>query len=564
MRGILDRCMRSFRLAIALKLAPAAVVGGLIAAFSPAAPAFAGTVDVSGGEAHGQRGDGTMSPAARAAMLRGPLPASAAIVAAKAAADRAYDAAMRTAPPPSPTIPAAAGGSPSPRSPVIVSPLAGQFDANSTPPDTTGASGTTRFVQLVNSRFEIVDRATNAVLSAGTLNALAGWGSLVNSFDPQIIWDPTTDRFYYAMDSVVSATNNRIAFGFSKSSSPSTAADWCKYSIAYGSVFPDYPKLGDNQYFILIGVNDFDSLGSFLRSDLIAMPKPIGSGTISTCPTFTELKNSRAKIFQDLRNAASQQLFSPTPANSADTGVNGYVVAINLFIPSTSLWIVPANGPAAGLPTISAARSVTIPATSIPPGAAQPGVTQKLDTSDTRMTQANLGRNPLRSNTLSLWTQQTVANGTTGSKIQYYEIRPDVLSPILRRTGTIGTAGVFYFNAAISSDRRVDGATVANGDSFVIGYNVSSTSINPRIVMGSSVSSGILTFTTVRNSTGPYVDFACAAPGDTCRWGDYSGAAPDPRPIGSTRAVALTNQYASGGTSTAQSNWRTRIWWAQP
>ena len=131
---------------------------------------------------------------------------------------------------------AAAGGAASPQAPVVSLAFAGQSDSGVAPPDTTGAVGTTRIIELVNRRYMITNRA-GTLLSSNTLNVLAGWGTGVNSFDPQIIWDGTTNRFYYAMDSVVCSTDNRLAFGFSKSSSPNTAADWCKYYINYGSLF---------------------------------------------------------------------------------------------------------------------------------------------------------------------------------------------------------------------------------------------------------------------------------------------------------------------------------------
>ncbi len=551
-----------------MKFLPAAALACGLALWPMAASA--GAEAVTGAVANGEPGDGTINSAAAAAMLHGPLPASAAHVAAKAAANRAYDEAMKRNPqgPLGAAELEAAGGSASPQVPTILTSMGGRYDASLTPPDTTGAAGTTRYVQLVNSRFGIIDRSTDTLLAGGTLNALAGFGSAVFSFDPQIIWDPTTKRFYYAMDSVFSSTDNRIAFGFSKSDSPNTASDWCKYSIAnYGAKFPDFPKLGDNRHFILIGVNVYDGAGTFLRSDLIAMPKPIGAGTISTCPTLAQLKNGRSVIFKDLRDADGKKVFSPTPANEIDTIDYGYAVAqnVSLALSAGKLWIVPVTGPSSGLPLLLAARGVAIPGISIPPNAAQPTFTQRLDTSDTRPTQAVLARNPLRSDAPSLWTQQTIANGSTGSKIQYYEIQPNLTSPLLLRSGTLATPGAFLFNAAISPDRRVDGTTIANGGSFVIGYSVSNPSINPRIVMASSVNGAAHTVRIVKNGSGPYRDFSCSTSGSTCRWGDYSGAAPDPRPVGSTRAVALTNQFSPGGAMpTSQANWRTWIWFAAP
>jgi hypothetical protein len=515
--------------------------------------------------APGTNGNGTMSAAAARAMKYGALPASEADVRAKAAADRAYDEAAAAG-----ALRAGSSGDvvvdpgPAASSPqaVLVSgrSYAGQTDAGSTPPDTTGAVGTTRFVQLVNRRFAIYSRTTssNTLLSSGTLNQLAGWGSNVNSFDPQIIWDPTTNRFYYAMDSILSSTDNRIAFGWSKTSSPSTAADWCKYSHAYGSEFPDFPKLGDSRFSFMYGVNTY--LSSFVRSDLTVWPKPAAG---STCPAPPQ-----GRILKDLRDTSgSNKIFSPTPANGIDAHNFGYAIARSLGVPSSSLWIKPVETTSSSaIPSFKPTRTVSLSTSyTVPPSARQPTFTQVLDTSDTRMTQAVFARNPGRSGSpYSLWTQQTVGNGSF-SAIRWYEIDPTFTSPILRRTGLITGASAFVFNAAISPDRRVDGATLQFGDSFVVGYNFSSTSVAARVRSASSLHGGTPGgFLGVVNGS-PYRDFSCAGAGQRCRWGDYSAATPDPRPgTSGSGAVWMTNQFGGTGTATTQANWRTWIWAARP
>ena len=118
---------------------------------------------------------------------------------------------------------------------------------NVAPPDETSAVGTTRYIELVNVNFAIYNKTSNTPISTGSINSLVGAASTDSVFDVQVLWDPTTSRFYYAADDVVSSSDNRLAFGFSKTASPSSAADWCKYSIGFGSVFPDYPKLGDSR-----------------------------------------------------------------------------------------------------------------------------------------------------------------------------------------------------------------------------------------------------------------------------------------------------------------------------
>ena len=152
--------------------------------------------------------------------------------------------------------------------------------------------------------------------------------------------------------------------------------------------------------------------------------------------------------------------------------------------------------------------------------------------------------------------------------MRWYEIDPAPATPVLLRTGSIGSSGNFFFNASISPDRRKDNATVQFGDSFVINYNVSSkvNNISPGIVSASSVSGGGLTFSSIKMAVGPYRDFTCPTPADVCRWGDYSSAMPDPRPTTAGRGeVWITNQYSGvASPSTSSADWRTWIAAVQP
>jgi hypothetical protein len=506
------------------------------------------------------QGDGTLSAAAAAAIARGRLRAGPADIELKAAVNRAHRAQTMA-----PSAPAADAGGPETRKPVIVGghAFAGQSGINSSPPDTTGAIGPTRYIQLVNREVRIYNRSTHATIGNGTLNQLAGMASTVNSFDPQIIWDPTTKRFYYAMDSIVSSTDHKLSFGFSRTASPSNVTtDWCHYVVNYGTPFPDYPKLGDSRYFILIGVNTFNP--NFIRSDLVAIGKP-GKGT--TCPSAGSLAFG-TKL--DLRDTANNQVFTPVPANQIDTNTVGYVAARNLTLPSTSLWFFGVSrNKTTGAPVFGSAKRAVVPSYTTPPDATQPTFTQVLDTLDARPTQAVQAINPDRS-TFSFWVQHTINNGTNNrAVVRWYEINPVPAAPVVLRTGIIGSqSNTHYFNAAISPDRRVDGTTVAFGDSFVVNYNVSSkaNNISPRIVAGSSFNGGALTFALVKGGVGPYRDFTCPNAGNLCRWGDYAAATPDPRPVAGNRGqVWGTNQYSGlANPPSGGANWRTWIFDHQP
>src|SRR5829696_2125075 len=203
-----------------------------------------------------------------------------------------------------------------------------------TPSDSTGAIGPTRYIELINVRYAIYDRTSNRPLNTGTLNELVGEPPPpppgekkgVRVFDPQIIWDSTTRRFYYVALDVYSAIDNRLAFGFSKTASPSSAADFCKYVIKFGPRLPDYPKMGDTKDLLLIGANTFlasitHGLGLYLGSDLVSITKPsAGSG----CPRRSEFT---VDIERKLREAAGGRAWTPVPANQIDPAEGGYVAA---------------------------------------------------------------------------------------------------------------------------------------------------------------------------------------------------------------------------------------------
>ncbi|MCI0601055.1 MAG: hypothetical protein L0Y50_09720 [Beijerinckiaceae bacterium] len=512
--------------------------------------------------------DGTLGGAARVAIEHGPLPTSPATAAAKAAANRA-SAEAETSGAKRPFVRDEAAPGREPGLGQLAPSIAAGFNkqgltgTTGSPPDTTGAIGPTRFVQLVNRRAGIFNRTTGETIGSGTLNQLANVAASVNSFDPQAIWDPDTNRFYYVMDSIFSATDNRLSFGFSKTANPNNVTtDWCHYTLGFGTRFPDYPKLGDSQHFAIIGVNSFNAADVFLGSDLIAISKP-PAGT--SCPSFATFKVGKKN---NLLDSGGAQVATPVPANQIDTNPTGYAVAISDVLPSNKIWFFNLTRNATtGLPVFGSARGVTVPSYAIPANASQPVFTQRLDTLDARNTQAVQAIDPRFGNKFAFWTQHTIASGNV-SAVRWYEIDPVPPTPVILRSGNIARSDRFRFNAAISPDRRRDGAVSQFGDSFVIEYNVSGSvpNISPRIVAASSASGGPISVLLVKNGAGPYRDFTCPFPGDTCRWGDYSGATPDPRPVINGRGVVWgTNQFSGVVNPPANDvNWRTQIFAVKP
>ena len=515
-----------------------------------------------------EQGDGTLSESAKAAMDHGPLPFSNADVDAKAAANRAREAAEKSLNPrplsPAEIAPTGRAGA-GPSAPVIVGGFnqAGQSGSTGTPPDTTGAIGPSSYIQLVNSTAGIYNRYTGALTGTGTLDDLAGVAASQNSFDPQIIWDQGTSRFYYVMDSDLSTTDNRLSFGFSRTPHPSNVTtDWCHYQLSFGARFPDFPKLGDSGHFIIIGVNSFQNHVTFVGTDLIAISKPPGGA--GPCPAQSSFKMG-TKL--NLVDSANNQVFTAVPANQIDWSGTGYVVARNGRLPSTKLWFFRVTRDGNGRPVFGSGRAVTVGSYGVPAAASQPTFTQVLDTSDSRPTQAVQASDP-RLGTYSFYTQHTIASGAA-SAVRWYEIDPLQATPVVLQSGDIGSPGIFAFNAAISPDRRVKmGQASAYGNSFVIEYSMSSKQYNvyPSVIAASSVYGSALSFIEIVAGVGGYRDFHCQNPGDTCRWGDYSSASPDPNaPLPSRGAVWGTNQFSGlANPPPTGVNWTTQIFRLQP
>src|SRR5215204_2237032 len=419
-----------------------------------------------------------------------------------------------------------------------------------TPSDSTGAIGPTRYIELINVRYAIYDRTSNRPLNTGTLNELVGEPPPpppgekkgVKVFDPQIIWDSTTRRFYYVALDVYSAIDNRLAFGFSKTASPSSAADFCKYVIKFGPRLPDYPKLGDTEDLLLIGANTFLSsrLGAHLGSDLVSITKPsAGSG----CPGLSEFT---VDIKRKLRDAAGRRASTPVPANQIDPAQGGYVVATPPDASrggfARSLSVYGASSGADGSLKLGAPKRLKVPFYTIPATAPQPRSNYRIDTLWANITQAILAKDPSRGGKVALWTQHTVLGGS-GAEVRWYEIDP-TSKPSLFQKGTIsGPNGLYAFNGAISPDRQVNGGTSRFGANMVVGFNTSSTEQRPDIRMVSKQGSApVSDQVLIKSSPSVLEDFACVEM-RVCRWGDYSAATPDPNvPAGATTGrVWLTN-----------------------
>jgi hypothetical protein len=531
-----------------------ALAGALIACASLAAPALGSP----GGEGASPRvvpatsdpsADGSLGVAARRALHQGYLvPDQRAYERRKAQAAGRAAAAL--------TRPLSAAG----LAPSTTTSWSGAYDTGFAPSDSTGAVGTQRFIELVNSEFAVYDKSSATPISTGTLNTLAGVSSLDTLFDVQAIWDPTTSRFYYAMIDVESQTQNNLAFGFSKTASPDngSSSEWCKYTIPYGTQFPDFPKLGDSKYYAIIGINVFTG-NLFTGSDALAITKP-QSGT--SCPSSLKLKSK-----SDLMSNDSTLAFTPVPANSIDTKGNGWIAAIPSELPSKRISLFKVKKDDGEAKIQKTATQLKVNQYDTPKNAPQEGNNVKIDTLDGRPTQAVAAIDPAHDDKFVVWTQHTVSGGA-GSKVRWYEIYPS--DPKLIQDGTVSSSSKYVFNGAISPNRAVKGSDSGGGKKMLLNFNTSSSDSFPAIKMVSKTGNDDQSSqVSVKKSPGPIAGFDCSESdqGDPCRWGDYASATPDPS---DSSNVWNVSQWASGNKpacttpANCPATWRSLIFVAKP
>jgi hypothetical protein len=464
------------------------------------------------------------------------------------------------------------GGGPTIFNPPNVSPsFEGTNQAGVTPPDTTGAIGPDRYIETVNTKYAIYSRA-GSLVNTGSLSALTGIpGGFFgyNLSDPQMMWDAKTGRFYYSAvyyDFLLSA--NGIAVGWSKTPSPASASDFCQYAIDFGGELPDYPKLGDSSDFLLYGYNLFGSFGStYEGSGFITLNKPPSGAACAPTSAFSVHTSGV------LHNADGSLAATPVPANLVDDSNGaGYVIANADLTDSAahpggadfaSVYAVTTSGTDANgtpLPTMSGPANVSMPNYQMPSNAPEQGSPYLLDTLDGRFEAAVAATDPQQGGKIALWSAHAVFGGA-GVEERWYEIDPDGGS--LFQWGRATSSSLFIWNGAISPDRANNG-TAAFGDSMAMSVSTSSGATFPALQFiwkqGANAQSPL---TNLSQATGPNVDSSCS---DTspCRWGDYSGASPDPAATGSVGTVWLSNQTNVASSTSSDTDWRTRVFGVKP
>jgi len=422
---------------------------------------------------------------------------------------------------------------------------------NASPSDSTGAIGPANYLEVVNSRVAVFDRNLLPVNASGqpdqaALDAfvnLPGW----DVGDPQIQWDQQSQRWYYLTYATQGSTNG-LAYGWSKTSDPSDlgSGGWCKLLLDTGVLFPDFPKLGHDDGHLIFGANAFGTgLGGiptdqFATALVYTVPKPATNDTSCTAGAAQQFPADTTKPLPANSGAPDDAAFAPVPANTTDASAAGYVVAAD-YPSALSVWQVVGQGAQTQLVP---AGEVPVPQFDFPAQAPQPGSVYQLDTMGAQLTQAVGHRDP-DAGAQAVWTQHTVAGAGGRSVMRWYELVPSNVQQPLRQVGTVSDPVNFVFNGAVSP--------AGDGRDAAVEYNVSGpaqpVAIRARARPGGAPAGYMGQELGLVTSSAALLDHTCgpstatAANPGLCRWGDYSGASPDPL---NDRVVWGTSQYSGG------------------
>lgn len=428
------------------------------------------------------------------------------------------------------------------------------------PPDTTGSIGPNGYVEEVNDGIAVFDRSDLARI-AGPMPNEEFMHSPFLTFvsDPQMQWDQRAGRWLYlALSFSIDFSDLQptgptyLLFGFSRTGDATDlSGGWCHYSLASGyapdgrPLLDDYPKLGHDDRHLVFGDNVYALAGAnqtFVTARIWSVPMP-PSGPLVSCPSALAAA-SFGSPQQPLRTPAGALAFTPVPANTIGPSGVDYVVAADdpTLGPRNHItaWHVAGS---ATRPLLVPDGAITVPSYGVPRPARDfifPGI----DTLDGRLTMAVGERDPA-DGLPAVWTQHTADPGDGSVVMRWYELLPS--RGHARQVGTISEPGLDVFNGSVSPS--------ANGRAAVLDYNRSGFFLYPDLrvrahtgVMPAGATSPAITLAT---SPAPDLDLSCTP---VCRWGDYSGASPDPV---SRSLVWVAGQTLAPGFLLPQ--WRTHI-----
>ncbi len=420
------------------------------------------------------------------------------------------------------------------------------------PPDTNGDVGLNHYVQWVNLRFQIWNKAGTSLYGPALGNTLwSGFGGqcqTANDGDPVVVYDHLADR-WVMMQFAVTSTPNLICLAVSQTADPT--GSWYRYSYSWPSSYmPDYPKLGlwpDGYY---LTVNQFTQAGSWVGAGVAAFERAKMLTGASAQTIYYNLGSTYGGMLPaDWEGPTQPPNGAPCPFAEWDDSA--------WIAPSDALriwnfhvdWTTPANSYFGS----SLAPNYTLVTTNVDPTICttepcinQPGTTQNVDSLADRIMHRLQYRNFGAYQTL-VGNHTVDTNSPAGrAGIHWFELRNSGSSWTINQQGIYGPADT------TSTSRWMGSIAMDGSGDIALGYSVTdNVSLYPSIRyvgrLASDTLGALLQTETTLVTGGGYQNDSYG------RWGDYSAMQIDPS---DDCTFWYTQEYAK---SSGAYNWYTRI-----
>ena len=399
-------------------------------------------------------------------------------------------------------------------------------DCNSYPPDTMGAVGPAQFIVAVNGRLRSFNKTTGQPDGVLDTSMDSFFNSVMtppanNNFtsDPRIRYDRLTGRWFILIIDVPGRAGilpNRVLIAVSDSSVITGGTVWSFFQFQHDLVttagdtgkFADYPTLGIDVNALYIGVNVFNTDGSFFNTTAFVVQK-------------SSITNSGPIVVTAFRNLIGGVTGPYTPQgvdNYDPAATTGYIIGVDASS-STRLRLRRVTNPGSGTPTISGNVSITVSSFASPLTVSHLSGTTALDGLDERLLAAHY-RNG------NIWTAHNVGVNSSGTSssvtrngVRWYQLQNVSGSPSVLQSGTVfdsSSTNRFYWMGSImvsGQNHAALGFSTASASEFV------NAAASYRLASDSSGTMRAPVLYTAANT-------AYNAPYN--RWGDYSYTSLDP------------------------------------
>jgi hypothetical protein len=414
------------------------------------------------------------------------------------------------------------------------------FVVNSAPPDTNGAVGATQYVQIVNESLAVFDKATKVaiygpVASKTLWSGFGGPCEADNDGDATAVYDRISGRWVISQFAVTAAPYMQCV---AVSATSDATGAYHRYAFSYGSVFPDYPKLGvwpDAYYttFNMFSGNSFSGakLCAYNRAAML-------TGAAATQQCFQLSSSFGGVLPADLDGATAPPAGSPN-------------YLMNFGSSSLRLWKFHVDWANTANTTLSGPVTIPVAAFSAACGGGtcvpQSGTRQQLDSLGDRLMFRLAYRNFTGTGAHeSLVVNHSVKVGTTHKDpytgIRWYEIRNPGGTPVVYQQSTYSPDTSYRWMGSVAMDKLGD---------IALGYSVSSSTLHPAIRYTGRLAGDVLN--TLQAEASIIEGTGSQSGSNLARWGDYSDMTIDPV---DDCTFWYTTEFLR---TTGAFNWNTRI-----